>query len=291
MYAASAAKYVGVPSDRTTTRSLSSPCALVRAHTRAVPLVGLERRERLRDLRLDDALPLEAVEVDAEPLERRLDLPEHPRDGVALLAGEHRDVLAPVAVLRRLFSPPDGVDRRAEEVHLRAGVVVVVLALDVVPRELEQPRDGVAVRAVPRGGDGDRPGRVRRDELDLDALRGLGGAGAEAPPLLDDRRERASEPGVVHRDVQEPGACDVDGRDALERRHALRELRRHLARWPARAAREPKRDVGRVVAVPGVGRALERHGSTGEVAERAFERQDGVERRHRCIVRRGFGPP
>ena len=33
MYAASAAKYVGVPSDRTSTRSLSSPCALVRAHT------------------------------------------------------------------------------------------------------------------------------------------------------------------------------------------------------------------------------------------------------------------
>ena len=96
-------------------------------------LVRVERRERLRDLGLDDALPLEGVEVDAEPLERRLDLPEHPRDGVALLAGELGDVLAPVAVLRRLLAAPDGVDGGAEEVHLRAGVVVVVLALDVWP--------------------------------------------------------------------------------------------------------------------------------------------------------------
>ena len=55
---------------------------------RAVLLVRVERRERLRDLRLDDALPLEGVEVDAEPLERRLDLPEHPRNGIPLLAGE-----------------------------------------------------------------------------------------------------------------------------------------------------------------------------------------------------------
>ena len=153
----------------------------MRAQSAPSCLVGLERGERLGDLCLDDALALEAVEVDAEPLEGGLDLAEHPRDRVALLACEAGDVLAAVAVLGWLLSAPDGVDGRAEEVHLRAGVVVVVLALDVVAGELEQPGDGVAVGAVPRGGDGDRPGRVRRDELDLDALRGLRRAGAEAP--------------------------------------------------------------------------------------------------------------
>ena len=44
-------------------------------------------------------------------------------------------------------------------------------------------------------------------------------------------------------------------------------------------AREAQGDVRRVVAVLRVGRALERHGRAGELAERAFEAQDGVGRR------------
>ena len=51
-------------------------------------------------------------------------------------------------------------------------------------------------------------------------------------PCVDDRRERTSEPGVVHRDVQESGARDLDRRDPVERRRTLRELRGHLARRP-----------------------------------------------------------
>jgi precorrin-6y C5,15-methyltransferase (decarboxylating) CbiE subunit len=50
-----------------------------------------------------------------------------------------------------------------------------VLALDLVPGELEQPGDRVAVGTVPRRADRERPGGVRGDELDLDPLRGLGG--------------------------------------------------------------------------------------------------------------------
>ena len=86
--------------------------------------------------------------------------------------GQLGDVLAVVAVLGRLLPAPRGLDRRAEALHLGAGVVVVVLALDRVARELEQPRDRVAVRGVPRRGDRDRPRRVRGDHLDLDALAG-----------------------------------------------------------------------------------------------------------------------
>ena len=136
----------------------------------ALRLVGVDRLERLGDLRLDDALALERVEVDAEALEGRLDLLEHPRHGVARLPREVGDVVALVAVLGRLLAAPDRLDGRAEPVHLRPGVVVVVLALDPVPGELEQPRDRVAVGAVPRRRDGDRARRVRGDELDLDAL-------------------------------------------------------------------------------------------------------------------------
>ena len=96
----------------------------------AVRLVRVEQLDRLGRLGLDDALPLEGVEVDPEPLERRLDLLEHPRHRVALHLRELRDVGALVAALRRRRTAPRRLDRRAEEVHLRAGVVVVVLALD-----------------------------------------------------------------------------------------------------------------------------------------------------------------
>ncbi len=90
---------------------------------------------------------------------------------IAVELRELGDVLALVAVLGRLLAAPRRLDGRCETLHLRAGVVVVVLALDLVPGEREHASDGVAVRPVPRRRDGDRPGRVRGDHLDLDALR------------------------------------------------------------------------------------------------------------------------
>ena len=60
----------------------------------AVRLVGVEQLDRLGRLGLDDALPLERVEVDPEALERGLDLLEHSRHRVALDAGQLGDVVA-----------------------------------------------------------------------------------------------------------------------------------------------------------------------------------------------------
>ena len=54
------------------------------------------------------------------------------------------------------------------------------LALDVVACEFQEACHGVSKRAVPCGGDSDRPGRVGRDHLDLDAQRRLGKAAAVA---------------------------------------------------------------------------------------------------------------
>ena len=119
--------------------------------------------------------------MDAEALERLLDLLEHRRHGVARKLRQLADVVALVAVLGRLLPAPDRLDRLAELVHLRARVVVVVLALDLVAAELEEAGERVADRAVPRRGDDDRPGRVRRDHLDLHPLAPLGEAAAERP--------------------------------------------------------------------------------------------------------------
>ena len=104
---------------------------------RAVVLERVEQRDRLRDLGLDDALPLVRVEVDPEPLEARLDALEHARHRIAGRLREPGDVLPVVAVLGRLLAAAYGVDRLAELLHLAAGVVVVVLALDRVAGERE----------------------------------------------------------------------------------------------------------------------------------------------------------
>ena len=66
--------------------------------------------------------------------------------GSPVLSRELGDVLAAVAVLGRLLPAPRSPRPTRGTVHLRARVVVVVLALDLVARELEQPRDRVADR-------------------------------------------------------------------------------------------------------------------------------------------------
>ena len=116
---------------------------------RAVVLVGVEQRDRLGDLGLDLALRAHEskwMRKRSSVASIRSSIARH---RVARRARELGDVVAVVAVLGRLLAAPHRVDRRAEALHLRAGVVVVVLALDRVAGELEQARDGVAVGAVP----------------------------------------------------------------------------------------------------------------------------------------------
>jgi len=132
--------------------------------------------------------------VDAEALEARLDLAEHVRDRVALEPRELLDVRAGVAFLGRRLPLPGRLDGRPEPLHLGARVVVVVLALHPVAGEGEQPCDRVAVGAVPRRGDRDRAGRVRRDHLHLHPLARLGRAGAVVAAGGDDLAERLAEP-------------------------------------------------------------------------------------------------
>ena len=252
---------------------------------RALRLVGVDRLERLGDLGLDDALPLERVEMDTEPLEGRLDLLEHPRHRVPRLPRELDDVLAAIAVLGRLLAAANRLDGLPEALHLRAGVVVVVLALDPVPGELEQACDRVAVRAVPCRRDGDRAGGVRGDELDLDLLGRVGRARSERAPGGEDRRRAGPEPRVVDGDVEEARAGHVDTLDALERSDPVGQLRRDLARRLSPLAREPERDVRRVVAVACVARALELDGSSRDGRERRGERANRVRVLHLGIVR------
>ena len=127
---------------------------------------------------------------------------EHLGDGVAGKRRQLRDVVAAVPVLGRLLAATHRLDRRVEPLHLRAGVVVVVLALHLVSREGEEPRDGVAVRPVSRVRDRDRPRRVRRHHLDLDVLALL-----QQSPLRT--------PGPPRRSPARPAASHASGSQRL----------------------------------------------------------------------------
>src|SRR6266542_3036951 len=115
------------------------------------------------------------------------------------------DVLAEIAVLRRLLAPPPGLDGGTEALDLQPGVVVVVLALDLVAREGQEPRDRVAEGAVPSCGDRNRARRVRRDHLDLDALRRRCRACAVVRARFEHLAQRLPVPAGSQPEVDESG--------------------------------------------------------------------------------------
>ena len=80
------------------------------------------------------------------------------------------DVLALVAVLRRILPECAGPDRFTEAVDLRARVVEVVLAEDRVAVMLEDAGQRVAVGGVAAAGGDEHRRRVRGDELEQNPL-------------------------------------------------------------------------------------------------------------------------
>ena len=133
------------------------------------------RGQDVGHLLLDLPLMPPRVDLNAKLGDFPADLAEHVLDRIDPERRELVDVLTLVAALGNFLPGPARFDRSPEEVDLPARVVEVVLALDLVARELEQPSHRVSVRTVARRADGQRPGRVGGDQLDLDLLRGCSG--------------------------------------------------------------------------------------------------------------------
>ena len=132
------------------------------------------------------------VEVGAELVQRLLDVGEHQVDadvaeGLVLLGvgqaqrvgrllqdlrGDVGDVAARVAVLRGGLALGGGDQRAGEPVDLGAVVVEVVLAHHVGALRGQQPAQRVADGGPAGAADVDRPGRVGRDELQVDLVAG-----------------------------------------------------------------------------------------------------------------------
>ena len=172
------------------------------------------------------------------------------------------DRLAAVEYARgRLRSDDGGVAGEhglAEDAHLAAGIVEVVLACDGVAGPLQQRRDGVAEDGVAAVADRERAGRVGRDVLDDGRLAGVVGR----PSVRVARREEVAEAGgEVARgeaDVEKARPGDLDrGHARRVDVDAEREGRSDGARRAPERLGELERDVRREVAVVRVGGRLE----------------------------------
>jgi hypothetical protein len=201
----------------------------------------------------------------ADPLDQEPDaldgeLGGAPVRGVGDLLGELAYVVARVAVLGRLLPARPREDRLAEPVDLTAGVVEVVLALDLVADEAQDPPQCVAVRRVAAARGGQRPGRVGGDELDLDPLARLGLAAAVAVAGRQHRGRRRGVPGVGEEDVEEAGPGDLHALEPLAEPlgQLLAELLRDLARRRLQRRGQQHRSVGGEIAEAGLARLLQR---------------------------------
>ena len=137
----------------------------------------------------------------------------------------------------------------AEEPDLRAGVIDVVLALDLKSGGVEHRGQRIAEDCAASVADLQRAGRVGRDELDLHPM---AFAQIDAAPLVarvDHGEQQIALPLGVQRDIDESRPGHIDIGDWLRAHDAVGNRRRHVHRRHPYGAGQPQGDVAGVVAV------------------------------------------
>ena len=176
------------------------------------------------------------------------------------LRGDVVDVAARVAVLGGGLAFGRGDQRAGEAVDLGAVVVEVVLAHHVGALRGQQPAQRVADGGPAGAADVDRPGRVGRDELEVDLLAGQLRRSGRSPwpasmtlltitPWAEASRRRLTKPGPATSAEAMPSASAQRGGQPAGQ----------LARVGADLLAQLKGQVGGVVAVLGVARPLDGH--------------------------------
>ena len=136
------------------------------------------------------------------------------------LVGDRAEVIAAIAVAREreLFAEAFEVaqpDARREDIHLPAGVVDVVLAMHAEAGGVEQVGERCAERSVATVADVQRTRRIRRDELDDDALARAELAPAIRAALVDDARQFGLAGRGREEEIDEAGSRDFDARNQV----------------------------------------------------------------------------
>ena len=257
--------------------------ALVEEHVEPHP----ESREIIALLRLQRLDGERAAHV--RPLGRR-----HVGEPRALhreeLVGELDQVGAVVALLgdRRLAAHAllhPRPQRLAEAHDLAPRVVHVELARDRVALPLEQRAHAIAQRRAAPVRHVQRPGRVGRDELDVDRERPLWAPAPVVGAGDDDLAQRLAELRGRQAEVDEAGSRDLDRvHDARREVEGRDDLLGDPARRRPERLRQQHRKVGRDIAVALLARRLQLHGhGTRRPERRGDARQLGPDRilRHR----------
>jgi hypothetical protein len=176
-------------------------------------------------------------------------------------------------------------------VELVARVVDVVLGLDRVAPEPEDPRERIAHRGRARIDDDQRAGGVGRDELEEIAFARARLGTAICRALAQDVAERARAPGRAQEHVDKAGAGDLEPLHGSDPREVgddgLGDLARRLPRGPG----ERHRHIGGVVTVALVPGHFPEHGAHGGKSRRAqrvvepLGQEIGGLQAHRSVVR------
>ncbi len=182
------------------------------------------------------------------------------------------DVVAVVAIVGHGVATPEGRHRRAEVPDLRARIVEVVLAGDLLTTGLEDAAEHVADECPARVPDVQRSGRVGRHEFDVDRAGRPGDDPAPLGGVGEDRRDGRFEGAVAKPQVEEAGRCDLGGGDRCAGgivvclRGDLSGEGRADGEWrhPVRAS-ELHREVAREVPVCRVGWSLDLDGGSGGI--------------------------
>ena len=168
-------------------------------------------------------------------------------------------------------------DAGAEDVHLPAGVVDVVLAVHLVAAGFEDVGQGGAVGRAAAVADVQRAVGVGGDELHRHRLARFLRLPAVAVALLEHAAHGADQAGRADPEVDEAGAGDLGTLDEARLRQGVEQLLGQLARAAPDALGHQHRDVAGVVAVRLVARALD--GEVRFVARRQFAVAPQVEDR------------
>ena len=171
--------------------------------------------------------------------------------------------------------------RTREHVDLRAGVVDVIFARDLVPCELQQAAQRVAEHRAAAMADMHRPGRIGRDVFDVDLGAAADRAFAVGHIFAQHGAQLVGPDLGLEGEIDEAGTCDLDGGDQIVGAQLFGDLVGEIARLGPRLLGEHHRGVRRHVAMGRVARRFDH--DAGEIdagGPLALGRQRGADRVH-----------
>ena len=171
--------------------------------------------------------------------------------------------------------------RAREHVDLRAGIVDVIFARDVVAGKIKQPAQRVAEHRAPAVADMHRSGRIGRDVFDIDLGAVADRAFAVGRSLAQHGAQFAGPDLRLQGEIDESGTRDLNTGDQIVGAQFFRDLVGEITRLDLGVLGQHHRGVGGHVAMARIARRLDH--DAGEIdagGPLALGRERGADRLH-----------